>query len=350
MEKNKWVKPFSTQLSCLDTISGECIRDKTMYECSNICENASYCFNGYHVKLPNESQSYCLPLNALTHIDNIDLFDYSLIDPMNSKIFSSNLGVEITPFTTRKKQNINLMDSKKKYLTQDKFYFLTYFDESLKKILYLKSDLTFTTDETAAVSINIIPKKRTLSLIVTTSIYIKNGYPLLLNVNDKTDNILYFDKDTKEVSIIPIQSLLTSSGIFADDFYYLQFITDYPFENQDILISDKFAIRWGQIPIINDFYYMTVDPSTYTFIPKQIKKTDMEKELKHFKMFQLIENVQNIELDTDFESSQKKYLLDNFSNDSLNNHDNHNIILISSIICIIVCIILLIIILIFQRK
>lgn len=71
--------PFETTRDCSDTVTGECIENKNLNECIDVCsQNDKECGGGYWIK--NGGKSYCLPLRTFLYPDS-NLLLY--IEPKN---------------------------------------------------------------------------------------------------------------------------------------------------------------------------------------------------------------------------------------------------------------------------
>lgn len=334
--KNKWVKPFSSGMTCIDSINAECLRGLSFDECKKTCESSSYCQNGYYVKLPNEEKSYCVPLNGLSMIDNdTNIFEKSLYDPKISEIFTPDLNVEIFPFSQTKniQENDNIIQNK--YI-----YFIEYFDHKTNMSLYLNNDLYFDANINNAIPFTIIPQKRTYTSTNTTSPYLQNGQVINLNISD-TNNILKYMISLKSFIKLPISITFGASTSFdINELHFIQCVKTYPFIFPNYMYDDDiFAIRVSTIPITNECLYAFVDDS-YKLSFKSIPKESMIKNLEKYKQFKFTKKNQkeNINQQSKLIPNQTKYLLDFFYK---KDPTNQNIFYIFQI-CISVILILLI--------
>lgn len=104
VDKEYSLKPFGTGTSCLDTIHGECVRDVTLDECMQICENSESCGCGIHVDMKNRSPtvpSYCLPLCTVPY-KNRPLATSLVSTSNNDTILSKENNVDISFFRNEK--------------------------------------------------------------------------------------------------------------------------------------------------------------------------------------------------------------------------------------------------------
>ena len=100
VDKEYSLKPFGTGTSCIDTIHGECIRDVTLDECMQICENSDSCGCGIHVDMKDRSPtvpSYCLPLNTVPY-KNRPVATSLVSTSNNGTILSKENNVDISFF------------------------------------------------------------------------------------------------------------------------------------------------------------------------------------------------------------------------------------------------------------
>lgn len=76
------VKPFSTLISCRDTINGECSRGTTLEGCIQECRENPLCACGYYLEPTDPKQkSYCAPLNSIL-LKNMNLM-WNIYDKKN---------------------------------------------------------------------------------------------------------------------------------------------------------------------------------------------------------------------------------------------------------------------------
>ena len=98
IDKKYSLKPFGSGTSCIDCINGECIRNISMEECKEICEESEWCGCGIHVEFKNKSiPSYCLPLNTI-HYKNNPVATSLISTEKNGTYLSRENGVDITFF------------------------------------------------------------------------------------------------------------------------------------------------------------------------------------------------------------------------------------------------------------
>lgn len=315
---NKWVKPFSTGMSCIDTIDGECVRGVDIKACTDLCEKSDLCFCGYHVKLPNDKVSYCLPLNGLPIMDNPDIFRDSIINPDESPIISPETGVDVTVFYNRdtidQAKKLNNVDD----VSQLGIYFLRFHSPHDNTVFYLRDDFTFGTGRDDAMQITLFRDLPTFSAISTRDNRLRNGEAVFVQ-NNRNNHIFLF-VDIENFSFSPL-ALRVSSSIDQDitRLYHTQIITEYPFSNKVLRLDDKFAIRLSTIPITDrdDIYYWDIDTKNMKSVFRRYTMKDLtinfRQHLDKHKHFSLEKHDDNlVSQTTNFVSSQGNYLLRNY--------------------------------------
>lgn len=318
-ETKRWVKPFSTGMTCLDTISGVCPRGLSKEECKKVCEDSLQCDYGYHVEMPNTSKSYCVPLSNLVHWDYPTIFSKSMIKPSQSSILHPSLGVKVTPFFDK---NSVRVDPQSVYdITQTGIYLLQYFppsdsttDPSQKPtVLYMYDDLTFGPDVDKAVQMVLFKDDPIPSSVSTKDPTIRNGNVIFLKNHNNNRVILHISPT--DFGFMPY-SLRVSSSISYDvnDLFHTQIVTGYPFTYESVTQNDKFAIRVAQIPVRSMVYYWEVDPLTMKLTLGEVARDQLERvDLSRFQNFQLDKiNEVDIEDSENFALAQQAYLYDNY--------------------------------------
>lgn len=311
---DKWVKPFSSGMSCINCIGSECIRDVTPEECANICKNSKRCNFGYHVKLPNEKESYCLPLNGFPHWGNPQVFSNSTLSPEGSPILNPNLGVQVTIF-----QNPDIKKSEvgtRSNISQLGIYLLRYRIDpnNPQDDLYLMDDMTFGKDPNTATQIVVLRDLPVSSGISPASEYVRNG-ELIYIKNSQTNNI-FLCIDPVNFGFFPYTIRWSSSSYFyIEDLFHTQLITAYPFHHKTIKVGELFAIRCGTTPIDIYVLYWDIDRRTKKLVLKKVMKDEMKdfSHLERYKKFTLERQEKiNIYQAENFVNSQSNYLLTTF--------------------------------------
>lgn len=317
---DNWVKPFSTGMSCVDTVTGECLRGLSADECAQFCDDHDMCAYGYHVKLPNEKKSYCVPLNNLPYMDNTNLFYSSRYSKDGARLFSPNIGVEMTTFYNPEVLQFNKIRNTE--LSQLSTYYLRYHPDitnssekdnrNANRTLYLQKDLVSwkTSRDTAAIVL-LYRDQVVMSAVNTRDPRIRNGNLIFVNVLEK--NLIYVFINENVFGFYP-NSIRSSSSVTYDvtNLYHTQIVTKYPFNNDSITSGDVFAIRIGTIPIVDHVYYWTLDPSTNIIVNEKMNVSELN-DLERFLKFS-VEKVTEIDPDNaeNFLSSQVSYMLSNY--------------------------------------
>ncbi len=318
--KDIWVKPFSTGLSCVDTISAECIKNVSVDECVNICNDSNICSYGYHVQLPNEKDSYCLPINGLPYMDNTDLFTSSLYPKEQGRIFSPHIGVELTTFQNTRLKNTN--EPNPLEISQLNIYYLRYFtknnadplNRNKHETLYLQKDLqTWSNDRQNAAKIIVSRDGLVYTAASTRDPRIRNGNLVFLNIHTK--NLIYIFINPQTHGFYP-RSVRSSSSITYDtsNLYHTQIIKSVPFDDEPITVNDVFQVRVATVPINDHVYYWTMDTNTNTMIYEKVSRDNLldPSNLDKYKRFSF-EQFGMIDTGTEnFLTSQLNYMLNNY--------------------------------------
>jgi len=333
-KNHRWVKPFSTGMTCIDTINGECIRGLSKEDCFKVCQDSPFCDYGYHVQLPFQSQSYCVPLNNLAHWDNPSVFENSLFPPTQSNIFHPSLHVHISSFYTP----TNRLEESLKNITQLNINLIKIQLSNEKNELqdyYLYPDLSFGTEIDDAVQIVCFKDYPIPSSISTANEIIRNGNVVFLKNHSLNRIILVIDQF--DFGFMPYSLRVAASNTYdVSDVFHTQLVVDYPFDYRAITSNDYFAIRVAQIPIKDHFFYFDIDTTTKKLKLTKIQKTDMfNHSLDTFKRFNFEKVSQiNIEEAENFLQSQQYYLLKNYQSKSSSSSISFLIILIILILFI----------------
>ena len=340
---DKWVKPFSSGLSCINCINSECVRGVSAEKCADICDKSKRCNFGYHVQLPNEKDSYCLPLDGFPHWGNPSAFLKSMISPESIPILTPGNGVKVTTFYNPEIAAMNKMN--RNYISQLGIYLLRYRldPDQPEDDLYLMPDMTFGKDPNNAMQVVIFRDLPVSSGISVAEDTIRNG-ELVFIKNSETNNIFYC-RDEDMFSFVPYTVRWSSSTVFyTEDLFHTQLVSEYPFYHTPILIDDLFAIRSATTPIDLWVLYWDVDPMTKKLVMARVTKEEMAdfSHLDKFKKFSL-ERQDKIDIfqAENFVNSQIQYLMNAFfgSPSKTNQGWTFRIILITIIVfaCIYAC-------------
>lgn len=148
-----WVKPFSTGLSCIDTIDGECIRGVSLDECMQRCQDSPYCHAGYHVSFENRDlSSFCLPLNTISY-QNTNFLN-NVIQPTNATRLSADNGIHVNVFYDEHRYPDDLDLTQTPYLFLGDTCFLCV-DLKDKGIWYLQPDFSFSQEKHTALPLTL---------------------------------------------------------------------------------------------------------------------------------------------------------------------------------------------------
>lgn len=312
---NRWVKPFASGMACIDTITTECERGKTVQECMDICSNSTKCDYGYHVRLPNEDKSYCLPLNGMPQWGNPTAFVNSTIKPENSPILSQTLGVQVTAFQNPDVTKLDVEDDTD--VSQLDVYFLRYRLNPARpeSDLYLLKDMvSFGDDPNDALKIMIIRDLPVSSGISTTERVVRNGMLVFVKNVDNNNVFLFFNPTS--FGFFPFTMRWSSSIAFnVQNLYHTQIIKEYPFYHDPIKIEDAIAIRSANAPVGDAVFYWDMDIATRRLVMRKVRREDMADyaHLEQYKVFSL-ERVDRINIfdAENFVNSQSNYLFSAF--------------------------------------
>lgn len=311
---DKWVKPFSSALSCINTITGECIRGKTVDECMKLCKDSTKCNFGYHVQVPNEKSSYCLPIDGMPHWGNPSAFLNSTISPSSSPILNPNIGVKVTAF--QNPDSLYFEEPSRTTITQLGIYLIRVrLDPSRPQSdLYLMNDMTFGDDPNNALQVVIIRDLPVSSGISTAEDTIRNGELVFLKNSENNNVFLFIDEDN--YGFFPFTIRWSSSIAFnVEDLYHTQLVTKYPFHHTAIDIEEMFAIRCAPAPVTDFVYYWDMDRSSKRLVMRKVSMKDMSdfSHLDVLKIFSLERQDKiNIFQAENFINSQSQYLFNTF--------------------------------------
>lgn len=312
--QQRWVKPFASGISCIDTVDGECIRGLSADECKKACEDSPRCNYGYHIELPNEPQSYCLPLNGFAHWGNNNIFNQSTIQPQSSPILSTNLGVKVNVF-----QDMSMLEKSEKdnrnIINQLGVYILRYVGDSEgSPDMFMMPDFSFGLTRTNAMQLVVFRDIPIMSSISTTDERLRNGQTVFLKNHSNNNIFIYLKEDS--YGFYPYTIRYSASSTFdVASLFHLQIVKTYPFSTDFVRTDDKFAIRLATIPVDDHVLYWDVDTKTNQLVFKRVDRDDMAdlSHLDKFRKFQFIqENQVEIQNSQNFVSSQVEYLMGTF--------------------------------------
>jgi hypothetical protein len=183
-----WVKPFSTGMSCIDTIDGECLRGLSLEECMQRCEDSPYCHAGYHVSFTDRDlSSFCLPLNTISY-QNTNFLN-SVIQPTNSTRLSADNGIHVNVFYDEDRFPDTLDVAETSFLFLGDTCFLCV-DMKEKGPWYLQQDFSFSQAQDTALSLvlglaDMQFVMRDIRMSTKTSIvFFQSGSPSVLGIQD----------------------------------------------------------------------------------------------------------------------------------------------------------------------
>lgn len=314
---DKWVKPFSSGMSCLDTVDGVCLTDITADECEKYCEDHPFCDTGYHLQYADKT--YCAPLHGLFSFARRQAFSNSTFPVDQSIFFHPDIGVKMRVFDEKKKiQKINYPQ----YVSD--IFILPTVIQHLPTGKYLTSELKLDSDISQACVWQIFRFIYNFSGSNSTFYdRISNGEIVLFrSVND--DMTISFQDNT--LQRLPMSMLFgySTSYNYANVYYFQIFqSTDL---KTPLQLDQPFAIRVNQLPILPDssVYYLDIDDNSSL---QPISVTDSSASLEEFRnwLFIRVENGQEIQQfpDSLFIESQWVYAK-NFLGASLDENDNEN--------------------------
>lgn len=312
-ETSKWVKPFATGITCLDTIDGECRRGLSKDECKQVCEDSFRCDYGYHVEVPNTSKSYCVPLNNLTHWDNPAIFEMSMMKPSESSILHPSLGVKVTPFVRKIPDTVyqkSIYD-----VTQLGIHVLQYIDPSSSRsnVLYLYDDMTFGPEVDKAVQVVLFKDDPVPSSVSTKDPTIRSGNVIFIKNHNSNRVVLHITPT--DFGFMPYSLRVSSSTTYdVNALFHTQILKGYPFTYDAIRLDDRFAIRVAQIPVRESIYYWDVDTTTMRLRLVEVPREQMaSSDPQRFVNFQL-DRLGEVDVSQaeNFALAQQNYLYNNY--------------------------------------
>jgi len=195
--EDRWVKPFGTGISCIDTVDGECPRGLSLEECMKKCEASPYCNAGYLVSFRDiPLPSYCAPLNTIFY-QNANFLD-NVISPVNRTRLSADNGIDVRVFYNPERfpDNVNIMDTP--YLFFSNTCFLVQ-DRGAQGKYYLHSDFVFYPLPATAMSV-VLGQSGTLladfDLRITTA-------SELYFIKNNEFSVLFYDREAHLFSWMP---------------------------------------------------------------------------------------------------------------------------------------------------
>lgn len=318
MTDKKWLKPFSTGLSCFDTVDGECLTTlETEEDCEKYCAEHPFCDTGYFVKYADKK--YCVPLNGLNAFGARNEFERSLFPSEDSIFFHPDIGVSIKVFNDKKKIPAHNFPA---YI-HDPFIRPTLIqDVSSRK--YLKYDLTFTDNKSDAGKWQIFRFLHDFSG-VNSNVYdrISNGEIISIRSIETNTGLIFHNNEFK---LLPSSALMGYSPNYSyENVYYFQL-----FQGSDMLKpidpEQPFAIRINTLPITdkNPTFFLTRGLND-SIQAQPIKDDIISDDVETFRVWHFIPIIddENISFPTSlFIKSQWDYARDYLGADL--NKDNNN--------------------------
>jgi hypothetical protein len=160
-EGNKWLFPFSSRLSCSNTINGECDRGLTLEECMKKCENNENCQIGYFVDINREPKSnyksYCALLNS-HYFSNLNMLDNLVSNTNPTKLSTDRDDINYTLFYNEKRfpNRKNFPLDFEKYIFSGDFIYLKHNTNK-----YLNINFKYIDNKSENVNIKIILNDKT---------------------------------------------------------------------------------------------------------------------------------------------------------------------------------------------
>lgn len=277
---SKWVKPFSSGMSCLETVDGECLTHLSEKECEEYCANHPFCDTGYYVKYSNKQ--YCIPLNGLSMFGRNKAFDRSTFDSKKSVFFHPSLGVSIKVFQNKK--NIHPEELFQKYV-EDPFIVPTYI-QNTRTMQYLTKDLKMTTDKSESCLWYIYRFIYNFSGD-NSSEYdrISNGEIVTFRTVDSDESLLYRENQFELILSSILMGFSTTYNY--ENVYYFQIFQDNDL-NYVIDPYDHFAIRINQLPLTaGDTFFMDVKENNLIAVPI-FSVDDIKTKLEEYRVWKFL--------------------------------------------------------------
>lgn len=249
MTDKRWLKPFSTGLSCFDTVDGECLTTmETEEECERYCSEHPFCDQGYFVEYAD--RKYCVPLNGLTAFGGRNAFDHSLFPPNESIFFHPDIGVSMHVFQGKK----NIPSHHFPSYTHDPFIRPTLIMDTVSG-KYLRDDLTLTDQESDASTWQIFRFLYDFSGVNSNDYdRISNGEIISIR-SVVTDRALVFHNG--EFKMLPASALMGFSPTYSyENVYYFQLFQG-PDATHPIDPEKPFSIRINTLPV-RTTYFLTL--------------------------------------------------------------------------------------------
>ena len=92
-----WLKPYGTEITCIDSMDQVCHSNLTLNECKKSCEDDPYCQGGYYLTYPDGKRSSCIRLNRTHTWANTHLLS-NLLDGNNDSPISIANGFQMSVF------------------------------------------------------------------------------------------------------------------------------------------------------------------------------------------------------------------------------------------------------------
>lgn len=276
IEGNYWLKPFGSQINCINSIYGECPKNiNNIDECIKICEESPLCNAGYFVEDENTNSKYCVPLFTSTW-KNSNVYDY-LIDSRNDTPISSNKGVKSTVFVNEKvfiDQEKLSNDFFNNLFIGDKVYFRIH---DGKNLFYLQENFNITFDVKKAVKITLGQND------------ILNWISYRIRITNKTN--ITFDKDNTLLTMNIDDRMITHLEKNPIKFIWYPYVESnlgFCIESNKFFINNKETFNLYKI-IDNEKKYLIIDNNILCLPNKKNEKQDIS-----FSFEKIVNDEQNI--------------------------------------------------------
>lgn len=292
----KWVKPFSTGLSCPDTVDGECLEGMSVNECYEYCRAHPLCNEGYHIEFGEER--YCVPLNGLLHFGMQKVFEQSMFDAEDSRFFHPGVGVRMSVFDQLKIPSSR--DSFGGGFIQNPFLEPTTI-QHIPSGRFLEVDSHDNVPVTTSIrdgDDDDKPKNRGLWQVhrqifdfsgVHSAVFdrISNGEIVSIRSLDDNKVLSYHDKDPlRGFELVPLSVYAGASSSFR----YENVVFFQLFQKQAGVLNpdEPFAFRINTIPVVpgkTPVYFLEVDPASGALIA--VRADDHTRDIERHRVWRL---------------------------------------------------------------